>query len=160
MSGSRTRVAFPCRSRDSRGARWQREEIKRVRWSHLTPLIPGLLSLGWQRQTPRCPIFVFEVREEMTAGTTVPPWEARAAAGERNQKERLGFSATPLLTGSLGGGKLVAFMLLYNKINYSKPRGSSLGGEGSGGSNSGSSPHFGKCFLKDVQAGLPLLQIV
>lgn len=64
----------------------------------------------------------------MTAGTTVPPWEARAAAGERNQKERLGFSATPLLTGSLGGGKLVAFMLLYNKINYSKPRGSSLGG--------------------------------
>lgn len=107
VSGSRTRVPFPCRSRDSRGARWQREEIKWVGWSHLTQLIPGLLSLGWQRQTPRCPNFVFEVREEMTAGTTVPPWEARAAAGGRNQKERLGFSAAPLLTGSPGGGNLL-----------------------------------------------------
>lgn len=44
VSGSRTRVPFPCRSRDSRGARWQREEIKQVRWSHLTQ---SLVCWAW-----------------------------------------------------------------------------------------------------------------
>lgn len=50
---------------------------------------------------PRYLVFTFEAEEEMTAGMTVPPREAHAAARDMKHEERLGLSiASP-------GGKLL-----------------------------------------------------